>query len=324
MAQVVSIHRHGGPEVLKYEEQDVGAPKANEVRIRQSHCGVNFIDTYFRSGLYPVQLPFVLGQEGTGKITAIGSGVTDFVVGDRVAYSTMAGGGYSSERLVDAELAFKIPDGVSEEMAAALTMKGLTAQMLLRQTFNVRPGTIMLVHAAAGGVGTILSQWGAHLGATVIGTVGSDEKASTARENGCHEVIVYSRENFAERVKELTKGELCDVVFDGVGKVTAMGSLDCLRPRGMFVSYGNASGPVDSFSMLELAKRGSLFATRPMMPHYASTRAKRIAMADEFFATLQNGSVKAPPIQQFALQDASDAHQHLESRRSTGCLVLVP
>jgi NADPH2:quinone reductase len=285
---------------------------------------VNFIDTYFRSGLYPVALPFVLGQEGAGEVRAVGSEVSEFKVGDRVTYFSMEGGGYASERLISADLAFRLPNWVSDDLAAALTMKGLTAQMLLRQTFKVGPGSVMLVHAAAGGVGTILCQWGAHLGATVIGTVGSDEKVEIARENGCHEVIVYSRENFADRVRELTKGALCDVVYDGVGKSTATGSLDSLKPLGMFVSYGNASGPVENFSMLELAKRGSLFATRPMMPHYASTRAKRTAMADEFFATLKDGSVKSPPVQQFALRDAAAAHRELESRRSAGCLVLVP
>lgn len=324
MAHVVSIHAHGGPEVLRFEEQDVGDPGPLELRIRQTRCGVNFIDTYFRSGLYPVKLPFVLGQEATGEVLAVGTQVADFKVGDRVTYSTMGGGGYASERLIAAEAAFKLPEWVSDEVAAALTMKGLTAHMLLRQTFIVGPGTVMLVHAAAGGVGTLLCQWGVHLGATVIGTVGSDEKAEAARANGCRDVIVYSRENFAERVKEITNGDLCDVVYDGVGKTTAMGSLDSIKPLGMFVSYGNASGPAEPFSMLELAKRGSLFATRPMMPHYASTTAKRDAMAAEFFATLRDGSVKGPPISQFALRDAAEAHRELEGRRTAGCLVLVP
>ncbi|SEK13146.1 MULTISPECIES: quinone oxidoreductase [unclassified Variovorax] len=324
MAHVVSIHAHGGPEVLKFEQRNVGDPGPKELRIRQTRCGVNFIDTYFRSGLYPVTLPFILGQEAAGEVLSVGTEVTGFQVGDRVSYSTMGGGGYASERVIASDAAFKVPEWVSDEVAAALTMKGLTAHMLLRQTFKVVPDTVMLVHAAAGGVGTLLSQWGSYLGATVIGTVGSDDKVEVALANGCRHVIVYSRESFADRVKDITKGELCDVVYDGVGKTTAMGSLDCLRPRGMFVSYGNASGPVEPFSMLELAKRGSLFATRPMMPHYASTEAKRDAMAAEFFGALKDGGVKAPPIKRFALSDAADAHRELESRRTAGCLVLVP
>ncbi|MGU7774286.1 quinone oxidoreductase family protein [Burkholderia sp. MR1-5-21] len=324
MAQVVRFHAHGGPEVLSYEQSEVGAPAPDELRVRQTRCGVNFIDTYVRSGLYPVDLPYIPGQEGVGEVAAIGSDVTGFQVGDRVTYSTMGGGGYASERLIEADLAFKVPAWISDEVAAAFTMKGLTVQMLIRQTYRVGPGTVMLVHAAAGGVGTLLCQWAASLGATVIGTVGSDEKARIARESGCREVIVYSRENFAERVKAITKGELCDVVYDGVGKTTAMGSLDCLKPLGMFVSYGNASGPVDNFSLLELAKRGSLFVTRPMLPHYASTREKRVAMADEFFATLKDGSVTGPSIKQFALREAADAHRELESRRTAGSLVLIP
>ncbi|OYX15520.1 MAG: quinone oxidoreductase [Rhizobiales bacterium 32-66-8] len=323
MAQVITVRSHGGPEVLTFEEAEVGPPGPDELRLRQSRCGVNFIDTYWRSGLYPMPLPFVLGQEGVGEVTAVGSAVTSFKVGDRVTYSTN-GGGYASERLIRSEAVFKVPDWVSDDVAAALSMKGLTAHMLIRQTYKVGPGVVMLVHAAAGGVGTILCQWGAHLGATVIGTVSSEGKAAFARENGCHDVIIYSRENFPERVKEITKGRMCDVVYDGVGKTTAMGSLDSLRPLGMFVSYGNASGPVDSFNMLDLAKRGSLFATRPIMFHYASTPAKRDAMAEEFFGTLRDGVVKAPPIKAFALRDAADAHRELESRGVAGCLVLVP
>ncbi|SFU17019.1 quinone oxidoreductase [Mesorhizobium sp. YR577] len=323
MAKVVAIHRVGGPEVLSYEDVEVGAPGPDELRIKQSQCGVNFIDTYFRSGLYPKPLPFIIGQEAVGEIVELGSNVSGFAVGDRVTYWTMEGGGYASERLISSDMAIRVPDWVSDQVAAALTMKGLTAQMLLRQTYKVGPGTVMLVHAAAGGVGTILSQWGAYLGATVIGTVGSEEKMQVARDNGCAEVIDYSRENFAQRVREINGGELCDVVYDGVGKTTAIGSLDSLKPRGMFVSYGNASGPVENFSMLELAKRGSLFATRPMMPDYASTPAKRDAMVEEFFALLKEGAILPPPIKEFALKDAAQAHRELEGR-AAGCLVLVP
>jgi NADPH2:quinone reductase len=322
MAQVVSIQEYGGPEVLLLQNVPVGLPGSGELRIRQSFCGVNFIDTYVRSGLYPVELPFIVGQEGVGTITEVGPDVAGFKIGDRVTYATMAGGGYASERLIHAHTAFKVPAWVSDRVASALTMKGLTAQMLLRQVFKVGPGMVLLVHAAAGGVGTILSQWGSYLGATVIGTVGSQEKAVFARANGCHEVVVYSEENFADRVKEITKGALCDVVYDGVGKTTALGSLDCLKPLGMFVSYGNASGPVENFGLLELARRGSLFATRPMMYHYASTPTKRDAMADEFFNILRDGAVKAPPIKEFALADAALAHREMESRHSAGCFVL--
>ncbi|CVI63313.1 quinone oxidoreductase (plasmid) [Agrobacterium leguminum] len=323
MAKVVTIHRVGGPEALSYEDVEVGAPGPDELRIRQSQCGVNFIDTYFRSGLYPRPLPFIIGQEAVGEIVELGSNVSGFAVGDRITYSTMEGGGYASERLISRDMAIRVPEWVSDQAAAALTMKGLTAQMLLRQTYKAGPGTVMLVHAAAGGVGTILSQWGAYIGATVIGTVGSEEKMQVARDNGCAEVIDYSRENFADRVREITRGELCDVVYDGVGKTTATGSLDSLKPLGMFVSYGNASGPVESFSMLELAKRGSLFATRPMMPHYASTPAKRDAMIKEFYALLKDGAIRNPPIKEFALQDAAQAHRELEGR-AAGCFVLVP
>lgn len=324
MAQVIRIRSNGGPEVLTPEDHEIGSPGDFELSVRQTRCGVNFIDTYVRSGLYPTALPFVPGQEGVGEVTAVGSRVKDFAVGDRISYFTMGGGGYASERIVAADLAFKVPDGVSDDMAAALTMKGLTAQMLLRQVYAVKVGTVMLVHAAAGGVGTILCQWASHLGARVIGTVGSDEKVEVALSNGCSDVIVYSRENFAQRVKELTQGEMCDVVYDGVGKTTAIGSLDSLRARGMFVSYGNASGPAEPFSMLELAKRGSLFATRPMLPDYASSSTLRRAMAAEFFEALMRGAVKGTKVHSYALKDAAAAHREMESRATAGCFVLVP
>jgi NADPH2:quinone reductase len=323
MAYVIQITATGGAEVLTYKETDIGPPGENELRIKQTCCGVNFIDTYFRSGLYPVELPFTPGQEAVGVVTSIGPGIADFKVGDRVAY-TGKGGGYASERNVPGAAAFKVPDWVSDEAAAALTMKGLTAQMLIRQTFRVEPGMTVLVHAAAGGMGTILAQWASHLGARVIGTVGSDEKIRMARKNGCKDVIVYSREDFAERVLDITAGKLCDVVYDGVGKTTAIGSLDSLKPMGMFVSYGNASGPVEPFAMLELAKRGSLFATRPMMPHYASTRERLVSMIGEFYEALRDGVVKAPNVESFTLENAADAHRSLEGRHTTGSVVLVP
>ncbi|SEH88334.1 NADPH2:quinone reductase [Tardiphaga sp. OK245] len=323
MPKVVTIRTHGGPDVLGLEEAAVGLPGEGELRIKQSFCGVNFIDTYFRSGLYPVALPFVPGQEGVGVITEIGARVNGFKIGDRVTYATMSGGGYASERIIPADAAIRVPDFVNDHVGAAVTMKGLTAQMLIRQVYKAGPGTTMLVHAAAGGVGSILAQWGTHLGATVIGTVGSPDKAEFAREYGCHHVIDYAKENFAERVKQITGGRMCDVVYDGVGKVTAIGSLDSLKPLGTFISYGNASGPVENFGLLELAKRGSLFATRPMMPHYASTSERRSIMADEFFAALQEGAIKPPPIKEYALADAALAHRELESRKSMGCLVLA-
>ncbi len=322
MARIIQFTEHGGPEVLTVAEVSVGAPGPGEIRLRQTFCGVNFIDTYFRSGLYPVAFPFVSGQEGVGVVTAVGADVRGIREGDRVGYLTAAGGGYATERLIPADIAIPLPDGVRDDVAAALILKGLTAQMLLRQTFRVESGMTILVHAAAGGVGSLLAQWGAMLGARVIGTAGSDEKLAIARQNGCAEVINYHKQDFAPVVRDMTGGKLCDVVYDGVGKATAMGSLDCLRPRGIYVNYGNASGVVDALNMRDLGSRGSLYATRPMIFHYTSSQAATVAMADEFFALLADPAMRLPDIRVFPLEQAGDAHALIESRRHAGCIVL--
>lgn len=273
MVAAVRVHKAGGPEVLTFEDIDVPAPGQGQIKIKQHACGVNFIDTYFRMGMYPspVGLPFVAGNEGAGEVTAVGPGVTDVKVGDRVAYVVPLGG-YSAERLLPAERAVKLPANISYEQAAAMMLKGMTVQYLLNRTFKVGKGTIVLVHAAAGGVGLIACQWANHLGATVIGTVGSKDKAELAKQAGAHHTILYRDEDFAARVKEITNGKLCDVVYDGIGNDTFPKSLDCIRPLGMFVSFGSASGPIKAFDINLLQHKGSLFATRPTLNHYAAKR----------------------------------------------------
>src|SRR6266567_3734498 len=274
MVAAVRVHKVGGPEVLTYEEIEVGAPGQGQIRVKQHACGVNFIDTYFRMGMYPspVGLPFVAGNEAAGEVAAVGPGVTDFKVGDRVAY-VVALGCYAAERLVPADRAVKLPASISYEQAAAMMLKGMTAEYLVRRTFKVEKGMNVLMHAAAGGVGLILCQWANHLGANVIGTVGSKDKAALAKANGCHHTILYREEDFAAKVKEITGGAMCEVVYDGVGKATFPASLDCLRRRGTFVSFGNASGPIEAFNIIVLSQKGSLFATRPTLAHHIATRA---------------------------------------------------
>ncbi|MCC7346353.1 MAG: quinone oxidoreductase [Variibacter sp.] len=324
MVAAVRIHKNGGPEVLTYEEIEVGQPGPGQIRIKQHACGVNFIDTYFRSGLYPApSLPFVNGSEGAGEVIAVGSGVSDFKVGDRVAY-TQAHNGYAAERLLPADRALKLPDAISYDQAAGMMLKGMTTQYLLRRTFKVEKGTKVLIHAAAGGVGQIATQWAHHLGAEVIGTVGTKDKAELAKANGCDHVILYRDEDFVARVKEITKGELCDVVYDGVGKTTFPGSLDCIRPLGMWVSFGNASGPVENFNMGILSAKGSLFCTRPTLGHYIAKRADLVATANDLFDVVSKGIVKIPVTRKYALKDAAQAQRDLESRGTTGSLVLVP
>ena len=324
MVAAVRVHKTGGPEVLTYEEIEVAAPGSGEIRIRQRACGINFIDTYFRTGLYPApQMPFIPGNEAAGEVTAVGQGVTDFKVGDRVTYN-ITHGGYAAERLLPAERAIKLPDGISEEQAAGMMLKGMTARYLLRHVYKVEKGTTVLMHAAAGGVGLIISQWANALGATVIGTVGSKEKAELAKANGCHHVILYRDEDFAARVKEITGGKLCDVVYDGVGKDTFPGSLDCLRPRGMFATFGNASGPVPPFDPLLLQRKGSLFMTRPTLVHYTATRADLLDSANDLFEVVKSGKVKIPVNQKYPLKEAARAHRELESRQTTGVSVLIP
>jgi NADPH2:quinone reductase len=325
MVAAVRVHKVGGPDVLTYEEIDVPAPGSGELRIRQVACGINFIDTYFRQGMYPspVGLPFVAGNEGAGEVTAVGSGVSDFKVGDRVAY-VITLGGYAAERILPAGRAIKVPDGVDLAEAGGMMLKGMTACYLLRRTFKVAEGHTILIHAAAGGVGLILCQWARQLGATVIGTVGSKEKGELAKANGCDHVIYYRDEDFPARVKEITGGALCDVVYDGVGKTTFPASLDCLRPLGLFVSFGSASGQVEAFNINILQTKGSLFATRPTLNHYAATRADYEGLAGELFAVVKSGAVKIPVQHRYALKEARQAHVDLESRATTGSSILVP
>jgi len=324
MAQAIRFHKAGGPEELSFDTVDVPAPGAGEVRVRHTAIGVNYIDTYHRSGLYPLPLPSGVGTEAAGVAEAVGAGVTDFKRGDRVAYCTTAVGAYSTERNVPADKLVKIPDGVDDRAAASLMLKGLTVQYLFRQTHRLQAGETILFHAAAGGVGLIACQWARALGVTMIGTAGSDEKAALAREHGCAHTIVYTRENFVERVKAITGGKGVPVVYDGVGKDTFPGSLDCLSPRGLFVSFGSASGAIAAFNIGLLAQKGSLYATRPTLFNYASTPDKLRAMAEEMFALVREGKLKAEIRQTFALRDAAEAHRALESRKTTGATVLLP
>jgi NADPH:quinone reductase len=325
MVAAVRVHKAGGPEVLIFEEVEVPAPGAGQIRIKQKACGVNFIDTYFRQGMYPspVGLPFVAGNEGAGDVVAVGPGVTDIKVGDRVAY-VVGLGGYAAERVLPADRAVKLPDSISYEQAAGMMLKGMTVQYLINRTFKVGKGTTILMHAAAGGVGLILCQWANHLGATVIGTVGSKEKAEVAKKNGCHHTILYRDEDFVAKVKEFTGGNLCDVVYDGIGKQTFPASLDCIRPLGMFVSFGSSSGPIEAFNINILQQKGSLFATRPTLNTYAAKREDLLKTANDLFDKVASGAVKIPINQKYALKDAQRAHRELEGRATTGSTILIP
>jgi NADPH2:quinone reductase len=325
MVAAVRVHTHGGPEVLKFEDIEIPAPGQGQVKLKQHACGINFIDTYFRMGAYPspVGMPFVAGNEGAGEVIAVGPGVTDLKVGDRVGYVAPLGG-YAAERLLPADRAVKLPDNISYEQAAGMMLKGMTAQYLLNRTFKVGRGTTLLMHAAAGGVGLILCQWANHLGATVIGTVGSEEKAELAKKNGCHHTILYRKEDFVAKVKEITGGKLCDVVYDGVGKTTFPASLDCLHPLGYFVSFGSSSGQIDAFNINILQQKGSLFATRPTLNHYAAKREDLNAIAADLFDKVGSGAVKIPVQQKYALKDARKAHEDLEGRETTGASILIP
>jgi NADPH2:quinone reductase len=310
---------------LTYEEITVPAAEPGQIRVKQHAIGVNFVDAYFRSGLYPAPggLPFVAGNEAAGEVVEVGSGVNEFKRGDRVAY-VIGPGCYTEERVLPADRAVKLPDKISYEQAAAMMLKGMTVEYLVRRTFKVEKGTNVLMHAAAGGVGLILCQWANHLGANVIGTVGSKDKAELARANGCHHTILYRDEDFVARVKEITGGKLCDVVYDGIGKTTFPASLDCIRPLGLFVSFGSASGPIEAFNINLLQFKGSLFATRPTLNTYAAKRADLLAIANELFAVVASGAVKIPINQTYALRDAAKAHRDLESRNTTGASILVP
>lgn len=323
MPHAIRIHQTGGPEVMRWEEVEVGKPGPGEVLVRNTAVGLNYIDTYHRSGLYPVPLPATLGMEGAGVVEAVGPKVKEFKPGDRVAYAQPVGA-YAEVCLRPAERLVKIPAGIDERTAAAMMLKGLTAQYLLRRTYRVKQGDTFLVHAAAGGVGQILCQWGKHLGATVIGTVGSEEKVALARKAGCRHVIVLGRENLPERVKAITKGEGVPVVYDGIGRDSFEASLDCLRPLGLMVSYGNASGPVPPVNLAILSQKGSLFVTRPTLMTYVAKREDLVKNARELFAVVKSGAVKIRINQTYPLREAAQAHRDLEARRTTGSTVLLP
>ena len=318
MSKVVRIRQVGGPEVLRWEDVDVGNPEAGQALIRQTAAGLNYIDTYYRTGLYPVaSLPVVLGMEGAGVVEAVGQGVREVSVGDRVAYC-MAIGGYAERRLVQARVLVRLPDGISDEQGAAMMLKGCTAQYLLCRTYTVKPGETILIHAAAGGVGLIVCQWAKHLGATVIGTVGSPDKAAVAKAHGCDHTINYKTEHFVERVQEITRGAGVPVVYDSVGKDTFTASLDCLRPRGLMVSFGQSSGAIPPFSPGVLATKGSLFLTRPSLTTYTGTREELVATANQLFDVVLKGAVKIEVNQTYPLNQAAQAHRDLEARKTTG------
>ncbi len=324
MAYAIRFHQTGGPEVLAWEAVEPGEPGPGEARVRHEAVGLNFIDTYHRTGLYPLPLPSGIGLEGAGVVEAIGPGVTEVAVGDRVAYAGGPVGAYAEVRNLPAHRLLRLPDSISSRTAAAMMLQGLTAAYLLRKTYRVQAGDTVLIHAAAGGVGLIACQWAKALGATVIGTVGSPAKAELAKAHGCDHVINYSVENFTQRVREITGGEGVPVVYDGVGKDTFMGSLDCLRPLGMMVTYGNASGPVPPLDLLLLSQKGSLFVTRPTMMHYTAKREDLEALGAELFAVVVSGKVRIEINQTYALRDAAQAHRDLEARKTTGSTILVP
>jgi len=323
MTKAIVVRSLGGAEVLKLEDVPLGPPGPGEVQIRQAAVGLNFIDVYFRTGLYKTELPFVPGEEGAGTVTALGEGVKDFAVGDRVAYAS-ADGAYAAERNIAVKHLVKVPEGISLETAAAMMLKGMTAQYLLLQTYKVGPGSVILFHAAAGGVGLIAGQWAKALGATVIGTAGSKAKIDLALANGYDHVIDYGKEDFAARVRELTDGAGVDVVYDSVGKDTFPKSLDCLKPRGLFVSFGNASGPVEAFNLGLLSQKGSLYATRPTLFAYIATRAALDACANSLFDVVQSNKVRINIHQTYPLADAGRAHTDLEARRTSGTTLLIP
>jgi NADPH:quinone reductase len=322
--RAIRFSRTGGPEVLTWDEVSVGSPAAGQVTVKHSAVGLNFIDTYHRTGLYPVQLPSGIGLEAAGVVEAVGEGVTEFAVGDRIAYGTGPIGAYSETRNIPADKIVKVPDGIEDRTAAAIMLKGLTTQYLLRRTYRVKAGDTILVHAAAGGVGLLLCQWAKHLGATVIGTVGSTAKGEIARAHGCDHTILYRVTDVAKRVRELTGGAGVPVVYDGVGKDTFAASLDSLAPLGMMVSFGNASGPVGAIDPLVFSQKGSLFFTRPTLMHYTAKRDDLLSMAGELFDVVKSGAVKVEVNQTFRLFDAAHAHRDLESRKTTGSSVLIP
>jgi NADPH2:quinone reductase len=324
MTHAIRIHQTGGPDMLRWEVVELPAPAAGEVRLRHTAIGVNFVDTYFRTGLYPTKLPAVLGSEAAGVIEELGEGVTGFAKGDRVAYATGPLGAYSEARNIPAAHLVKLPDAIDDVTAAASMLKGMTAQYLARRTHAIQKGETILVHAAAGGVGLILCQWAKHLGATVIGAVGSEEKAKLAREHGCEHVVFYRTEDVPKRVRELTNGAGVPVVYDSVGKDTFAASLDCLKPRGLLVTFGQSSGPVPPFDPRVLAHKGSLFLTRPMLADYVRARPELEATARELFDVIAAGVVKIMAAQTYPLRDAERAHRDLEARKTKASTVLLP
>ena len=324
MPKAIRLSRNGGPEVMEYVDVEVGAPGPGEARVRHAAIGINFIDVYFRTGLYPQPLPAGLGMEGAGVVEAVGEGVTEVAVGDRVAYAGRPNGAYAQVRNMPSNILLRLPEAISFDTGAAMMLQGLTVQYLFNQTFKLKAGDTILFHAAAGGVGLIAAQWARAIGVNMIGTAGSDAKAALAKAHGCAHVINYNTENFVERVKEITGGHKVPVVYDSIGKDTFIGSLDCLQPLGMMVSFGSASGPVPDFSLAELASRGSLFITRPTLFSYAAKRADLEAMAADLFEMVGSGKVKIEVNQRYPLAEAGRAHEELEGRKTIGSSILVP
>ena len=324
MVKAIRIHKAGGPEVLAWEDVAVDKPGAGQILVRHGAVGLNYIDVYHRTGLYPITYPSGIGMEGAGTVEAVGSGVTDLKPGDRVAYASAPLGAYAEARLMPADKVVRVPDSISDRDAAAMMLQGMTVEYLIRRTYPVKQGDAVVIHAAAGGIGLIFCQWAKHLGATVIGTVSSDEKAKLAKAHGCDHAIVYTREDFAKRVREITGGAGVPVVYDSIGKDTFEGSLDCLRPRGLMVSFGNASGPVPPFSPAILGAKGSLYLTRPSLVAYTAARADLLESARALFDVVTSGAVKIAVNQTYPLKDAAQAHRDLEARKTTGSTVLIP
>ena len=324
MTKAIRFDKTGGPEVMKWVDVEVGEPGKGEIRVKHHAVGLNFIDVYFRTGLYPMPLPAGLGMEAAGEVTAVGDGVTGFKVGERVAYASRPPGAYAQERVMSAQYVVRLPDAIAYEDAASVMLQGLTAQYLLRRTYRVKAGDTILIHAAAGGVGMLACQWAKALGATVIGTVGSDEKAELAKAHGCDHPIVYTREDFTKRVREITNGAGVPVVYDSIGKDTYTASLDCLAPLGLFVSFGNTSGPLPPIDSSEFAGRGSLYFTRPTLFSYIAKRNDLEEMTGELFDVLSTGQVKTSVRQRYPLAEAAKAHEDLEARRTTGSTIFLP
>ena len=323
MSKAVFVNQYGGPEVLSYQDNPIGAPGPGEVLVRNTAIGVNYIDTYYRSGLYPAKLPLIPGDQAAAVVEAVGTGVTGVNPGGRVGYASKPLGAYTSERLVDADLLVPLPEGISNEAAGATLTRGLTVEYLTHRLYELKAGETALVHAAAGGTGRILCQWASRIGARVIGTVGSEEKMDIARKNGCSEVLLH-QQDFVPQVKELTGGQGVDIAYDSIGKATFMKSLDCIRPRGMMVSFGNASGKPPLLDVLELAKRGSLFLTRPTLYGYTGSREDLLLSAQRYFTAITSGLLDVENGVPFALKDAAQAHRHLEDRSIVGSPILIP